>query len=52
MEKLPFFRAAMAGFGKYRTGGYSRIGVYRVKSGRCFLSSSICRDFIFSYGLE
>ena len=30
MEKWPFFRAAMAGLGKYRTGGYGRIGVYRV----------------------
>ena len=30
MEKRPFFRAAMAGLGKYRTGGYGRIGVYRV----------------------
>ena len=25
-----FFRAAMAGLGKYHTGGYGRIGVYRV----------------------
>ena len=31
MEKWPFFRAATAGLGKYHTGGYSRIGVYRVK---------------------
>ena len=31
MEKLPFFRAATAGLGKYHTGGYGRIGVYRVK---------------------
>ena len=31
MEKRPFFRAAMAGLGKYRMGGYGRIGVYRVK---------------------
>ena len=30
MEKLPFFRAAMAGLGIYHTGGYGRIGVYRV----------------------
>ena len=28
MEKQPFFRAAMAGLGKY---SYGRIGVYRVK---------------------
>ena len=26
-----FFRADMAGLGKYCTGGYGRIGVYRVK---------------------
>ena len=30
-EKRPFFRADMAGLGKYSTGGYGRIGVYRVK---------------------
>ena len=29
MEKRPFFRAAMTGLGKYHTGGYGRIGVYR-----------------------
>ena len=32
LEKRPFFRADMAGLGKYHTGGYGRIGVYRVKS--------------------
>ena len=31
MEKRPFFRAATAGLGKYHTGGYGRIGVYRDK---------------------
>ena len=31
MEKRAFFRAATAGLGKYHTGGYGRIGVYRVK---------------------
>ena len=30
MEKRLFFRADMAGLGKYCTGGYGRIGVYRV----------------------
>ena len=30
MEKRPFFRADTAGLGKYSTGGYGRIGVYRV----------------------
>ena len=30
-EKRPFFRADMAGLGKYNMGGYGRIGVYRVK---------------------
>ena len=42
-EKRPFFRADMAGLGKYCTGGYGRIGVYRVNSptsGRDFLSLS------------
>ena len=29
-EKRPFFRADMAGLGKCCTGGYGRIGVYRV----------------------
>ena len=32
MEKRPFFRAATAGLGKYGTGGYGRIGVYRVNN--------------------
>ena len=31
MEKQPFFRATMVGLGKYCTGDYGRIGVYRVK---------------------
>ena len=30
MEKRPFYRAAMAGLGKYHMGGYGRMGVYRV----------------------
>ena len=30
LEKRPFFRADTAGLGKYCTGGYGRIGVYRV----------------------
>ena len=29
LEKRPFFRADMAGLGKYCMGGYDRIGVYR-----------------------
>ena len=32
LEKRPFFRADMAGLGKCCTGGYGRIGVYRVKT--------------------
>ena len=36
MEKRPFFRAATAGLGKYHTGGYGRIGVYRVKVNRFY----------------
>ena len=31
LEKQPFFQADLAGLGKYRTGGFGRIGVYRVK---------------------
>ena len=31
LEERPFFRADMAGLGKYHTGGYGRIGVYRDK---------------------
>ena len=31
LGKRPFFRADTAGLGKYCTGGYGRIGVYRVK---------------------
>ena len=30
MEKRQFFWTAMAGLGKYHTGGYGLIGVYRV----------------------
>ena len=32
-EKRPFFRADMAGLGKYHTGRYGRIGVCRVNVG-------------------
>ena len=38
MEKQPFFRAAMAGLGKYYMGGYGRIGVYRVNGEHCRLT--------------
>ena len=38
LEKRPFFRADMAGLGKYHTGGYGWIGVYRVKSGHSTLT--------------
>ena len=31
LEKQPFFWMATAGLGKYRMGGYSQIGVYRVE---------------------
>ena len=31
LGKRLFFRADMAGLGKYCTGGFGRIGVYRVK---------------------
>ena len=43
MEKRPFFRAATAGLGKYHTGGYGRIGVYRVKKHLfCRNSNFVC----------
>ena len=32
-EKRPFFQVDMAGLGKYHTGGFGRIGVYRDKIG-------------------
>ena len=32
VEKRPYFRADMAGLGKYHMGGYGRIGVYRVNN--------------------
>ena len=41
LEKRPFFRADMAGLGKYGTGRYSRIGVYRVKSNVLLLSGTM-----------
>ena len=37
MEKRPFFRADMAGLGKYCMGGYGRIGVYRVNIDHMYL---------------
>ena len=40
MEKRPFFRAAMAGLGKYRMGGYGRIGVYRVEVMNCEIKTN------------
>ena len=42
MEKLMFFRAAMAGLGKYRTGSYGRIGVQRVRACEGRQLSVIC----------
>ena len=42
LEKRPFFRADMAGLGKYCTGGYGRIGVYRVKENFQALLSNDC----------
>ena len=40
LEKRPFFRADMAGLGKYCTGGYGRIGVYRVIVGSTIFSGT------------
>ena len=39
-EKQPFFRADLAGLGKYHTGGYGRIGVYRDKQNIVFHKAS------------
>ena len=36
-KKRPFFRADMAGLGKYCMGGYGRIGVYRDGAGERFM---------------
>ena len=46
-KKGVFFRAATAGLGKYRTGGYGRIGVYRVKNTarRNFLTPPISPNY-------
>ena len=40
LEKRPFFRADMAGLGKYCMGGYGRIWVYRVKNHQGLASES------------
>ena len=44
LEKLPFFRADMAGLGKYCTGGFDRIGVYKFKGSR-YGSRWVCNVF-------
>ena len=36
-KNQPFFRADMAGLGKYCIGGYGQIGVYRVKVTRGYM---------------
>ena len=46
MEKWPFFQAATAGLGKYHTGGYGRIGVYRAKQ-RIFAIVPVLNCLIF-----
>ena len=47
MEKRPFFWAAIAGLGKYHTGGYDRIGVYKVKVGQGSCSLHMNLSFCF-----
>ena len=42
LEKWPFFWADKAGLGKYHTGGYGRIGVYRVKMVRGLMLQAGC----------
>ena len=62
LEKRPFFRADTAGLGKYCTGGYGRIGVYRVNQEICRQKTNLyailwksltfmkfCRDY---YGIH
>ena len=53
-KKWPFFRADMAGLGKYHTGGYYRIGVYRVKHHSNVRGSGVVTHRKYSYfrGLE
>ena len=51
MENMPFFRADMAGLGKYCMGGYGRIGVYRVnKTDYCVALYWYSRD-LFVYNV-
>ena len=54
LEKRPFFRADMAGLGKYSAGGYGRIGVYRdkhrsLKSSQEQNLTKYCYNLIFFY---
>ena len=42
MEKRPFFRAAMAGSGKYHTDGFGLIGVYRVNATTIVFEYVLC----------
>ena len=42
LEKRPFFRADMAGLGKYCMGGYGRFGVYRVNKQHKLVKYSLC----------
>ena len=49
MEKRPFFRADMAGLGKYHTGGFGRIGVYRVNVTFLCVASLVGIGFHFSF---
>ena len=45
--KTPFFRADMAGLGKYSMGGYGRIGVCSVKT--CNKFDSLVRNRLLSF---
>ena len=52
MQKQLFFREAMAGLGKYCTGGYSRIGSYWIKGqGRntCRLDEAYAQSVLGSF---
>ena len=46
LEKRPFFRADLAGLGKYHTRGFGRIGVYRVNAFLCDIVSDVALSHI------
>ena len=49
MKNRPLFRVATAGLGKYRTGGYGCIGVYRVKNEKKRVSELLLMSYFFYF---